>query len=217
MAANGNAPIVSAENCTLLDSCQRVVDQLWRECGAEIAGDKGYKACQLLSATNSHPEFPIFATAVGSLPSLANGHSHMCVCIARVGCLARVSCRIYQCHTTSIAACVIVRSDSQLITMLCLRDVYDTTVPMRGLTVNLWGDGDPVTMCVFNCNYSQTRTGSCMVHCCLCREFHTHQSRYIFAVYMYMTPTCRDCSPLTHSLDICILYVYDNRTGNRDW
>ena len=100
MAATGNAPIVSADNCTLLDSCQRIVDQLWRECGAEIAGEKGYKACQLLSATNSHPEFPIFATAVGSLPSLANGHSHMCVCIARVGCLARVSCRIYQCHTT---------------------------------------------------------------------------------------------------------------------
>ena len=79
MAATGNAPIVSSDNCALLDNCQRIVDQLWRETGAEIAGPKGYRACQLLSATNSHPEFPIFATAVGSLPSLANGHSHMCV------------------------------------------------------------------------------------------------------------------------------------------
>ena len=100
MAATGNAPIVSADNCTLLDSCQRVVDQLWREGGAEIAGDKGYRACQLLSATNSHPEFPIFATSIGSLPSLANGHSLMCICIAGVGCLACVNCRIYQSHTT---------------------------------------------------------------------------------------------------------------------
>ena len=83
-ASSGNAPIVSAENCALLDNVQRIADQLWRESGAEIAGDKGYMAIQLLSATNSHPAFPIFATALGSLPSLANGHSHMCACIAYV-------------------------------------------------------------------------------------------------------------------------------------
>ena len=99
-ASNGNAPIVSTENCNLLDNVQDIVDQLWRECGAEIAGEKGYRACRLLSATDSHPEFPIFATAIGSLPSLANGHSHMRVCTACVGCLACVSCRIYQCHIT---------------------------------------------------------------------------------------------------------------------
>ena len=81
-AATGNAPIVSTENCSLLDNVQRITDELWAESGAEIAGPRGYKTCRLLSATNSHPQFPIFATALGSLPSLGNGHSHMCVCIA---------------------------------------------------------------------------------------------------------------------------------------
>ena len=188
MAATGNAPIVSTENCNLLDNVQRLVDQLWSECGVEIAGPKGHRACQLLSATNSHPEFPIFATALGCLPSLANGHSHMCICIACVCCLACVSCRIYQRHTTQIAACVIVRSDSRSVTMLCICVVHDTTVPMRGLSVNLWGDGDPVTMCVFNCNYSQTRTDPCMLHWCMCREgSQIAQSLHIRRVYVHDT------------------------------
>ena len=78
MASNANAPIVSSELCSLLDNAQRIVDDLWAESGAEIAGAKGYKACRLLSVTNAHPQFPIFATALGSLPSLGNGHSHMC-------------------------------------------------------------------------------------------------------------------------------------------
>ena len=77
-ATSANAPIVSPENCSLLDNVQRITDELWNQSGAEIAGEKGYKACRLLSATNAHPQFPIFATALGSLPSLGNGHSHMC-------------------------------------------------------------------------------------------------------------------------------------------
>ena len=81
-AASANAPIVSTENCSLLDNVQRITDELWAESGEEIAGAKGYTACRLLSATNSHPQFPIFATALGSLPSLGNDHSHMCACIA---------------------------------------------------------------------------------------------------------------------------------------
>ena len=65
-AAAGNAPIVSTENCSLLDNVQRIADELWAESGAEIVGAKGYKACRLLSATNAHPQFPIFATALGT-------------------------------------------------------------------------------------------------------------------------------------------------------
>ena len=65
--------IVSPEHCELLDGVQRISDQLWSENGQEIAGATGYKAIKLLSATNSHPEFPIFATMLASVPSLANG------------------------------------------------------------------------------------------------------------------------------------------------
>ena len=74
--------IVSPEHCELLDGVQRISDQLWLENGPEIAGATGYRAVKLLSATNSHPEFPIFATMLASVPSLANGQpTRLAVCM----------------------------------------------------------------------------------------------------------------------------------------
>ena len=67
--------------------------------GADLFVYFGSQAINLLSATASHPEFPIFAVALGTIPALANG-----------------------------------------------------------LTVNLCGDAEPLSITVFNVNYSQTRT-----------------------------------------------------------
>ena len=73
VASAGSDQIVSPENCELLDGVQRIGDKLWEDNGVEIAGTTGVHAIKLLSATNAHPQFPIFATMLGSLPSLANG------------------------------------------------------------------------------------------------------------------------------------------------
>ena len=77
--------IVSPDNCELLDGVQRIVDEAWRKHGADIAGDRGYKAIRIQAARDSHPEFPIFASILGSCPSLGNGHlpahaSALCRC-----------------------------------------------------------------------------------------------------------------------------------------
>ena len=87
-----NLGIVSPENCDLLDGVQQLIDELWRKHGPTIAGEAGYKAIRLQAVKDSHPEFPIFASVLGSMPSLANGHippcdmhlndiytSHMCI------------------------------------------------------------------------------------------------------------------------------------------
>ena len=68
-----NLGIVSPDNCDLLDGVQKLVDELWRKHGPAIAGEAGYKAIRLQAIKDSHPEFPIFATVLGSMPSLANG------------------------------------------------------------------------------------------------------------------------------------------------
>ena len=74
--------IVSPEHCELLDGVQRISDQLWAESGPQIAGATGYRAVKLLSATNSHPEFPIFAPMLASVPSLASGQpTRLAVCM----------------------------------------------------------------------------------------------------------------------------------------
>ena len=95
---NMAALIVSEENCILLDKGQAVADNMWKQHRHSIAGAKGGKACRYLSALNSHPEFPIFATALATMPALGNG-----------------------------------------------------------ITVSLWGDEEPLSMTLFNVNYSQTR------------------------------------------------------------
>ena len=92
------ALIVSEENCQLLDRVQSTADNMWRDHRNKIAGAKGTSACRHLSALNSHPEFPIFATALATMPALGNG-----------------------------------------------------------ITVNLWGEEEPLSMTLLNVNYSQTR------------------------------------------------------------
>ena len=79
-----NLSIVSPENCDLLDGVQKLVDELWRKHGPVIAGEQGYKAIRLQAVRDSHPEFPVFASVLGSMPSLANGRIPPCAahCIA---------------------------------------------------------------------------------------------------------------------------------------
>ena len=97
--AAGAMQIVSEANCDLMDSVQLVSDKLWLEKRDMIAGPRPAKAVRFLSAKASHPEFPIFCTAIGCMPALANG-----------------------------------------------------------ATVNLWGSEEPLSVSIFNVNYSQTRT-----------------------------------------------------------
>ena len=102
--ASTNLCIVSPDNCDLLDGVQTLVDELWRTHGEAIAGEKGYKAVRLQAVRDSHPEFPIFASILGSMPSLGNGHippcyvhraatrvSHMCMacCVGMIATLRR--------------------------------------------------------------------------------------------------------------------------------
>ena len=76
--------IASPAHCELLDGVQRIVDDAWLQWGPEIAGELGYKAVRMQSARDSHPPFPIFASMLGAIPSLANGHippfASPCVC-----------------------------------------------------------------------------------------------------------------------------------------
>ena len=77
--------IVSPQNMALLDSVQRVVDAKWNEIGEHVAGKKGRMACRLESAKASHPEFPLFASMLASMPSLSNGPpSSLCMCMTAV-------------------------------------------------------------------------------------------------------------------------------------
>ena len=50
-----------------------VADSMWIDSGEEIAGTRGFRAVQLLGVSTSHPVFPIFSTALATMPSLANG------------------------------------------------------------------------------------------------------------------------------------------------
>ena len=122
-----------------------------------IAGEVGFHAVRLLSATQGHPQFPIFATALGSLPSLGNGRlpdpysasmyctSYMCVCTTTLHSRVSVHCSS---TSTTFDVC-------QLCVCMCWMYTYSS--PTRGATIKLWSDEDPVSMSVFNCNYSQTR------------------------------------------------------------
>ena len=98
MASNA-MQIASEENCDLLDNVQLIADGIWLERRDMIAGARPAKAVRFLSVQASHPEFPIFCTAIGCMPAFANG-----------------------------------------------------------ATVNLWGNEEPLSVSIFNANYSQTRT-----------------------------------------------------------
>ena len=77
--------IVSPANMALLDGVQRVVDDKWNEIGERVAGKTGRMACRIESAKASHPEFPLFASMLASMPSLSNGSpSSLCVCMTAV-------------------------------------------------------------------------------------------------------------------------------------
>ena len=77
--------IVSLANMELLDGVQRVVDDKWNEIGERVAGKTGRMACRIESAKASHPEFPLFASMLASMPSLSNGSpSSLCVCMTAV-------------------------------------------------------------------------------------------------------------------------------------
>ena len=60
-------------NCDLLDNVQLISDKLWVEMRNSIVGPQPAKAIPFVSAKASHPEFPIFCTALGCMPALANG------------------------------------------------------------------------------------------------------------------------------------------------
>ena len=83
MAASSNsasvsAPdhmIVSPEYCALLEKVQCIADSMWLQNGSLIAGVDGFEAVKLLGVCKSHPAFPIFVTALSTMPSLANGIS----------------------------------------------------------------------------------------------------------------------------------------------
>ena len=84
-AATAPLGIVSPKNMELLDAVQRVVDETWREIGNEVAGDTGRRACRMESAKSSHPEFPLFASMLASMPSLSNGQPPpLCACMTAV-------------------------------------------------------------------------------------------------------------------------------------
>ena len=77
--------IVPPKNMELLDAVQRVVDETWNEIGDEVAGPTGRKACRMESARSSHPEFPLFASMLASMPSLSNGQPPpLCACTTTV-------------------------------------------------------------------------------------------------------------------------------------
>ncbi len=51
----------------------RYADDQWARHGKYIAGEKGWQATHLMSVKSSHPSFPIFTNALGSMPMLSNG------------------------------------------------------------------------------------------------------------------------------------------------
>ena len=90
--------IVSEEHCALLEAIQTRADNDWKDNRDYIAGRQAAEAIRHYSVLYSHPEFPVFTTALATMPAMGNG-----------------------------------------------------------ITIDLWGDPDPVVLPVFNLNFSQTR------------------------------------------------------------
>ena len=73
-ASASNAMQIGSEaNCDLLDNVQTIGDATWVQKRDMIAGPRPAKAIRYLSVQSAHPEFPIFCTALGCMPALANG------------------------------------------------------------------------------------------------------------------------------------------------
>ena len=90
--------IVSEEHCALLEAIQLRADKDWRDNRDYIAGKQAAEAIRHYSVLYSAPEFPVFTTALATMPAMGNG-----------------------------------------------------------ITIDLWGEPDPVVLPVFNLNFSQTR------------------------------------------------------------
>ena len=90
--------IVSEEHCALLEAIQNKTDNDWKEHRDFIAGRQAAESIRHYSVLYSHPEFPVFTTALATMPAMGNG-----------------------------------------------------------ITIDLWGEPDPVVLPVFNLNFSQTR------------------------------------------------------------
>ena len=174
-----NMAIVSPEYCNLLDNAQAVIDKLCEEQCVYTAGEPGYHAIRLQSATKSHPQFPIFGTALGCLPSPGNGHIpplHVYVS----------TCTTHTCISTACAdVCIhymFTRGHAPRHS-IAFHPYAFTYMQPRGLTIELWGDADPASMSVFNCNYSQARIAT--LH-----TAHTMSRRVCIGnTYIYHTPT----------------------------
>ena len=93
--------IVSEEHCALLEAIQPRADNDWRDNRDYIAGKQAAASIRHYSVLYSHPEFPVFTTALATMPAMGNG-----------------------------------------------------------ITIDLWGEQDPVVLPVFNLNFSQTRIAS---------------------------------------------------------
>ena len=100
-AADKDDMIVSEEHCALLEAIQSRADKDWREHRDYIAGKQAAESIRHYSVLYSHPEFPVFTTALATMPAMGNG-----------------------------------------------------------VTIDLWGEPDPVVLPVFNLNFSQTRIAS---------------------------------------------------------
>ena len=93
--------IVSEEHCALLEAIQTRADNDWKDNRDYIAGKQAAQSIRHYSVLYSRPEFPVFTTALATMPAMGNG-----------------------------------------------------------ITIDLWGEQDPVVLPVFNRNFSQTRIAS---------------------------------------------------------
>ena len=61
------------EHCALLEAIQTRADCDWKENRNYIAGKTAAEAIRHYSVLYSHPEFPIFCTALATMPAMGNG------------------------------------------------------------------------------------------------------------------------------------------------
>ena len=65
--------IVSEEHCALLEAIQTRADNDWKDNRDYIAGRQAAEAIRHYSVLYSHPEFPVFTTALATMPAMGNG------------------------------------------------------------------------------------------------------------------------------------------------
>ena len=65
--------IVSEEHCALLEAIQTRADNDWKDNRDYIAGRQAAESIRHYSVLYSHPEFPVFTTALATMPAMGNG------------------------------------------------------------------------------------------------------------------------------------------------